>query len=95
MPALGAYANVFNTSLVILQRKGFRVWTNDSEEEWFAEREGWDFMADDPIQLLGLVSIYEFQHPTEYREYWWQHQEPWLIESVSKTRPDYKPVWNR
>ena len=77
MPALGAYANVFNTALVILQHKGFRVWTSESETEWFVEREGWDFMADDPIQLLGLVSIYEFQRPAAYQEYWWQHQDPW------------------
>ena len=95
MPALGAYLNVFNTALVVLQQKGFRVWTNDTEDEWFAERAGWDFIADDPIQLLGLVSIYDHRSPTEFREYWWQYQEPWLIESVSKTRPDYISVWQR
>ena len=94
MPALGAYANVDNTALVVLQRKGFRVWTDDTESEWFAERDGWDFMADDPIQLLGLIAIFEFQQPTEFREYWWQHSEPWLVEKVPKTSPDYKPVYS-
>jgi hypothetical protein len=76
MPALGAYTNVLNTALVILQRKGFRVWSDEKEENWYAEKDGWDFMADDPIQLLGLVAIFEHQRPTEFSEYWWQLQEP-------------------
>lgn len=95
MPALSAAANVPNTALVILQRKGFCVWTDDAEKWWFAERDGWDFMADDPIQLLGLVAIFEFQQPTEFREYWWRHREPWLVDSVPKTAPDYTPVYSR
>jgi hypothetical protein len=95
MPALGAYSNVLNTALVVLERKGFRVWSDEAQENWYAERDGWDFIADDPIQLLGLVSIFEHRKPTEFREYWWQLQEPYLIDNVPKAPPDYVPVWKR
>ena len=93
MPALGACSNVLNTALVVIQRKGFRVWSNETENYWYAERDGWDFMADNPIELLGLIAIFEHQKPAEFREYWWQLQEPYLIESVPKQAPVYKPVW--
>jgi hypothetical protein len=92
MPALGCYANVFNTALVILQRKGYRVWQGNGGLIC-AEKNGWDFTADDPVQLLGLISIYESQQPASYREYWWKIDEPWLIEDIADEPPDYQPVW--
>lgn len=95
MPALGAAANVLNTALVVIQRKGFHVWSDKTENYWYAEKDGWDFMADDPIQLLGLIAIFEHQKPTEFREYWWQIQEPYLVESVPHQAPHYKPIWER
>jgi hypothetical protein len=95
MPSLGVYSNVLNTALIVLQRKGFRVWTNESESNWYAEKDGWDFLADDPIQLLGLVSIFEFQKPSQFKEYWWMIEEPYLIERVPKDPPEYLPVWKR
>jgi hypothetical protein len=95
MPALGAYANVLNTALIVLRDKGFRVWTDQAQDNWYGEREGWDFVADDPIQLLGLVAIYEQRKPQGYSEYWWRLEEPWLIEQVPSQPPEYVPVWKR
>ncbi len=92
MPALATYTNVLNTALVVLQRKGYRVWSNQDESMWYAERQGWDFQADDPIQLLGLIAIFEYHHPSEYREYWWQIQEPFLLDRIPKNSPEYKSV---
>ena len=88
MPALSAYLNVWNTCLVILQNKGFRTWTDEAENYFFAERDGWDFMADDPIQLLGLIAIFEHTNPTKREEYWWRIEEPWLVESLPKSPPE-------
>ena len=95
MPALGYYTNVRNTALVILQRKGYRVWTEQNGDTICAEKDGWDFMADDSVQLLGLISIYEAQQPAVYREYWWRIDEPRLYDSIPNTPPDYVPVWKR
>ena len=39
-------------------------------------------LADDPIQLLGLVSIYEHHSPEEKQEYWWKIDEPDLFEKL-------------
>lgn len=93
MPALSYYANVHNTALVILERKGYRVWTEG--ETYRAEKDGWDFLADDPVQLLGVVSIYEFHRPTSFREYWWKIDEPWLRDSLPTAAPEFTPVWKR
>ena len=39
---------------------------------WRAERNGYDFAADDPIELLGLTAVYEFKNPAEPpTNYWW------------------------
>ena len=52
-------------------------------------------MADDPVQLLGVVAIHEFHRPQEFREYWWKIDEPRLYDSIPSTPPDYVPVWKK
>jgi hypothetical protein len=79
MPDLSAYPNVYNTALVILQRKGFSLRFDESRESWYAKKGDWEFLADDPMQLLGLVAIYEHHSPEEKREYWWKIDEPDLL----------------
>ena len=64
---------------MVLEKKGFSLRFDESREWWFAKKEDWEFMADDPIQLLGLVSIYEHHSPTDKTEYWWKIDEPDLL----------------
>jgi hypothetical protein len=92
MPALSYYSNVHNTAVVILQEKGYRVWTEPDGERWCAEKAGWDFMADDPVQLLGLIGIHEHCQPQAFCEYWWRRRDPWLMDSVPTAPPDYISV---
>ena len=79
MPALSSHLNVFNTAILIIMDKGYRYWVNDDETYYYAEKEVWDFMADDPIQLLGLISIYESQNPKKYEDYWWRRNQGFRI----------------
>ena len=96
MPALSYYSNVHNTALAILKQKGYRVWYDDENGRMiWGEKNGWDFLADDPVQLLGLVSIYEHSNPSEYSEYWWKIDEPWLLDGVDANTPDYNSVINK
>jgi hypothetical protein len=95
MPALSYYTNVHNTALVILKGKGFRIWRDRELDAICAEKDGWDFMAFDPVQLLGLVSIYETKQPAEFREYWWRIDRPLLYDRVSARRPKFIPIWER
>ena len=86
--ALAAYSNVKDAALVVLEEKGFRIWVDhqsEPNERWFAEKNGWDFMAHDPIELLGLVAIYELYSPAEYSEYWWSHARPSLLPEEEST----------
>ena len=82
MPDISAYPNVFNTALVVIESKGFSVHFDQSKEWWYAKKGEWEFLADDPIQLLGLVSIYEYHSPKEKKEYWWKIDEPDLFEKL-------------
>jgi hypothetical protein len=93
MPALSAYTNTENTALVILKDLGYRCWYDQEAERCCCEKDGWDFAADGFTELLGVVRIYEYHQPKEYREYWWKIDEPWLKDSVPTEAPDYTPVW--
>jgi hypothetical protein len=96
MPALSAYANTENTSMVILEKKGYRTWYDDTIEMYGCVKNGWDFLATSITELLGVVGIYEFHgSPQKYEEYWWQINEPWLIENIENEKPSYKPVWEK
>ena len=72
MPALSCYANVHDTAVALLERKGYQVWFDAETDLFFAEREGWDFAADDPVALLGVIAIYEATAPRGYEDYWWR-----------------------
>jgi hypothetical protein len=87
MSDLCAHANVFNTACFVAQKKGWKlelipaVWTDGEEEPDEPEvyrairpddKGGeWVLVADNPIELLGLIGIYDFVQPTEHKPYWW------------------------
>ncbi len=76
MPALSEYTNVYNSAIELLRRKGFQVWFDKDAAMFCAERDGWDFMAESPVSLLGLVAIQEDISPEFYTEYWWRIEGP-------------------
>jgi len=82
MAALFSHMNVYNTCLIILRLKGYKLWVESKYDQdgcldpsstfWIAEKNGYDFMAYNPVELLGLISIYEFKEPKASPEpYWW------------------------
>ncbi len=77
--------NVYNTALVILERKGWSLRFDKTHEWWFAQKDGWELLADDPMQLLGLVAIYEHHAPKQQVEYWWKIGE---LEVLRKYLPE-------
>lgn len=82
MPDIGAHLNVYNTALVILERKGWALRYDSSQEWWFAKKGEWEFLADDPMQLLGMVAIYEHHSPKKKEEYWWKIDQPDLLSKL-------------
>lgn len=82
---LASHANVFNSCLLILRKRGFvlRVigeMTPDGcyppQACWIAEKGGFYFCADNPIELLGLVAVHDHVRPEEDRPYWWRIEGP-------------------
>ncbi|AYH06153.1 hypothetical protein [Pectobacterium parmentieri] len=92
MPVLSEYSNVYNTALNVLDKKGFSVWYDESLDMFCAERNGWDFMAETPCGLLGVVAIYEYKTPLFYSEYWWKVEDKELYINIKKENPDYHSV---
>lgn len=72
MPALSEHVNVYTTALAVLEHKGFTIWYDRERDTFRAERDGWEFWADNPISLLGLTTIFEHRNPTEYTDRWWE-----------------------
>ena len=91
MPALSSYSNVVNTCLLILREKGWRFWIVDKgkqSEAFWAEKDGWDLLGCSPIELLGLVAIFERKKPKRYKEYWWREEGPVL--KIPSKAPKYR-----
>lgn len=79
MPDLDAHLNVYNTALVVLQHKGWALRYHKNQDWWFAQKDGWELLADDPMALLGLAAIHEYHAPKTKVEYWWKIDEPDLL----------------
>jgi hypothetical protein len=92
MPALGEFVNVYNSALAVLAGKGFQVWFNAKADMFCAERAGWDFMAENPISLLGLVAIYEAVQPPAPVEYWWRQSGHLDYQNLPGSPQPYSPV---
>lgn len=79
MPALGSNINVNATCLRVLRQLGFelRIESDNPDADllecsWVAEKSGYDLVADNPIELLGLAAIYEHKKPFGPPvPYWW------------------------
>jgi hypothetical protein len=95
VPALGDYPNVWDSALAVLEEKGYAVWHSPGADLYYAQRDGWDFAADTPTALLGLVAIYEHRDPAGYAENWWRAQPRHKSTELPATPPDYIPVWQR
>ena len=76
-------------------KKGFQIWYDKEMELYCAEKDGWDFMADTPCSLLGIIAIYEFKNPKLYSEYWWKEEKIDFRKNLSKERPEYISVIKR
>ena len=96
MPALSEHSNVYNTCLLILKKKGWRCWYDESLDVYGAEKDGWDLLGDSPAGLLGMVTIYEHRAPDEFREYWWREDDSIeLYRDIPHKKHEFDPVWRK
>ena len=53
--------NTYNPAIEVIQNKGFKISIVDYEEnfDWKAYNDKNEFIASDPLRLLGLIIIYE------------------------------------
>ncbi|GGN44054.1 hypothetical protein FHR83_008008 [Actinoplanes campanulatus] len=93
MPALSEHMNVYTTAIAVLENKGFSIWYDRERDTFCAERDGWDFWADNPISLLGLAAIFEYKKPSEYTNRWWETEGGIRYPNVPETAPEYTPAY--
>lgn len=74
MPTLGEFVDVYGPALDLLEKKGFQFWFDEKADLFFAERDGLDFAAENPISLLGLMAIFEAEAPLQFHECWWRRK---------------------
>ena len=98
---LASNANNYNTCLLILRSRGFALEVSGeaepdgsypSECRWIARKGGFYFCGDNPIELLGLVAIYDHVQPQDDRSYWWAVAGPDVgLELMETAFPDKTP----
>jgi hypothetical protein len=95
---LASHCNVYNTCLLILRRRGFALRVVGErapdgcyppDARWIAEKGDFYFCGDNPIELLGLVAVYDHVQPKEDKPYWWRLDGPdvWM-ELMEAAFPD-------
>ena len=95
---LGSHVNVRNTCLQILRIRGYKLTIQGELDDegcyptdalWIAEKDGFRFMADNPIELFGLIGIYDYVQPKEDIPYWWRIEGPDIwSELMAETFPE-------
>ena len=95
---LSSHINVWNTCLRILRQRGFDLRVEGelgadgcypTDATWTAEKDGFYFRADNPIELLGLVAVHDHVRPREDLPYWWTVEGPDLYtELMEAAFPD-------
>ena len=93
--SLSSNANVYNTCLRILRQRGYALrldYGADVGEEyesplWIAEKDGFRFMADNAIELLGLTAVFEFVKPKKNEPYWWSVEGPDIWDELRGDAP--------
>ena len=82
---LASHANVYNTCLRILRQRGFSLRLSGEllpdgsyppDPHWIAEKAGFYFCADNPIELLGLTAVYDHVQLASDKSYWWEVDGP-------------------
>jgi hypothetical protein len=77
--SLIAAGNTYNPSLITLRTKGYFLWTErlgDERNLWCARKEARDFAGYTPIELLGVVALWE--HLGEA----WNQQSPDILDEL-------------
>ena len=75
MPDLSSHPNVYETCLRVIADRGWRIAArlgdDDESMGWEAARDDVVLWADNPIELLGLVGVWEARWPGAYEPWWW------------------------
>ncbi len=87
-PRLFSYPNVWNSCLLLARSKGFSLrLIGQPDEHGSISRCSWRATKDDrteltaanPIELAGLIALYEHHRPGQDQAYWWRIEGPDVV----------------
>jgi hypothetical protein len=90
-PRLFSYPNVWNSCLLLARAMGFSLRLVGHPDQdgsishcsWRATREdGTELTAANPIELAGLIALYNHHWPQRNEEYWWRINGPDLLKEL-------------
>lgn len=88
---LGSHPNVYSTCLFIMETRGYALKVEGELDEdgcypidklWLAEKGGFRFVAENPIELLGLIAIYDQIQPKADISYWWKLEGRYIYDRL-------------
>ncbi len=91
---LSANYNTYNTCLRIISGRGFNLKIEGEITEdgcyptdvlWIAEKDVFEFRADNPVELLGLIAIYDHLCPAKDTSYWWHVDGADLMDELMRS----------
>jgi hypothetical protein len=98
MPKLGSAGNVHNSCLRLLRTRGYQLHAEEISANgdlfWYAEKDGFSFVGDNPIELLGLTAIYEALSPIDAKSaqpYWWVIEGENIYSEIMDAALPYHP----
>ena len=85
-----SHLNVWNTCLLLLQSRGYRLFLLGDPDEhgsisnctWNAEKDGMKLRGANPIELLGLSAVLEYHAPVSDAPYWWRLEGRNLVDEL-------------
>jgi hypothetical protein len=92
-PRIFSYPNVWNSCLLLARAKGFSIKLTGNPDQqgsisccrWVASKEDrTELTADNPIELAGLIALYEYHRPKQDASYWWRIDGPNLVEELQE-----------
>lgn len=89
--------NVWNTCLRLLRARGYDLRAEETGLEgrlnWWAAKDGFAMVGDNPIELLGLTALYEAVSPGDSASalpYWWTIKGPDIYQELIDTATPYQ-----
>lgn len=95
MAVLYDRVGVYDCAIAVIISKGYQVWYDRELEDFWAEKDGRDFVSPTPTGLLGVISMWEELGLQEWKYQWWKTPEAALVNHLELPSAPERPYVSR